>query len=276
MSEETNGDGGGPGAKIRENVERRREANKEWLSDLRQAAEDNAPTPGQEPPDHREPTPTPEGNPLIPAEEHRLRESDGAVRGPTIELRPDPVPALLNDGLTAGGQVSVGPMTDVPRLPFSDDRKVRYVELLARYGLKSKVAKAIGTTIQTVNYHEKHDPDFAEATSWAMDVFRDSIEEVIQDRAIHGWKEPVFSQRLGCQIGEIHRFDNKLLELLAKRHIPAYRDKQQVDHTVTGGVLIGVDQAPSPEDWEQKHKRLAEESREQPEVVDAEVIEGNH
>jgi hypothetical protein len=43
-----------------------------------------------------------------------------------------------------------------------------------------------------------------------------------------------------------------MLELLIKRHDPAFREKVDVDATVSGGVLI-VSKPPSEEDWLKEH-----------------------
>ena len=70
----------------------------------------------------------------------------------------------------------------------------------------------------------------------AKEFYREKISHVIHDRAIDGWEEPVYFQ--GVVIGHIQKFSDRLLELQAKRHCPEYRDKSQVDHNVTGGVLV--------------------------------------
>lgn len=177
-----------------------------------------------------------ETNPLIPNEPHRLRESDGHIVPPpqlylTKEQKRD-----LESGQFRG--------------KFGDTEKAQFIELLSRYGVKTKCAKAVGVCPYTINIHAKKDPDFADACELALEVFRDSIEETIIDRAIHGWEEPVVSA--GKVVTKVRKFDNRLLELLAKRHITAYRDKQQLDVNVSGGVLVAPAPPQSQEDWQQQ------------------------
>jgi predicted HTH domain antitoxin len=190
--------------------------------------------------------------PLIPDEPVRLRETDGHVHPPKIELRPDPAALGLTDEeakhLVDGGKNN-------PHVRFTDELKSRFVELLASYGVKHKCAKAVGVCAYTVTLHEKKDQEFAEAVELAMEVFRDSIEETIIDRAIHGWREPMVSA--GHIVGYVTKFDNRLLELLAKRHIHAYRDKQQLDVNVSGGVLVAPAPAQSVEEWRAQNTRPA-------------------
>jgi len=177
-------------------------------------------------------------NPLFPDEKVRLRDKYGEVKIPIeIELRTK---------------------NNIKRkwVKFTDEMKMQYIHLLAKYGNKSKAAMALGISPSTTRKAKRDDEEFSEAVDVAMEIYRDTLEETITDRAVHGWDEPVFSQRLGTQIGTIKRFDNRLLELLAKRHIPAFREKQQLDVQIGGGVLLIPQKTDTPEKWEQKHKDL--------------------
>lgn len=184
---------------------------------------------------------------LIPLEDdHRLRERDGKVHPPRIQLRPEEA-EILEDGTRQKAHTL-----------YNDELKQRFIELLSMYGVKHKCAKAVGICPYTHNLHYKKDPEYAEACDLAMEVFRDSIEETIIDRAIHGWMEPLVSG--GAIVGYVKKFDNRLLELLAKRHIAAYRDKQHLDVSVSGGVMFAPAPVKSEEDWEQQ-TRLEEDQR---------------
>ncbi len=241
----------------------------------------NSPPPEEHEPDTTNGSPTPTTqeraasiewtNPLIPTEPHRLREPSGQITPPPIELRPlseDEKQALLEAPTEQGAPKRKQKM----HIDFTDELKVKFINLYAQYGVKFKCAKACGITPYAVTRHEKTDPDFKEAVEWARLVFCDSIEETIIDRAIHGWDEPVYSQRLGTQIGSIRRFDNKLLELLAKRHIAAFRDKQQVDVNVTGGVLVAPSSPAEPQEWANKFKKPVATDRVEPTDPDPETI----
>ena len=192
-------------------------------------------------------------NPLIPDEPLRLRETDGSIHPPKIALRPSEERGLLEaEATTQAGDVRQRPHPT--NVKFTDDLKKRYVLLLSQYGIKYKCAKGVGVSPVTTRLHEREDEEFAEACEFALDIFRASLEETVIDRAVHGWDEPVFSQKLGTQIGVIKKFDNRLLELLVKRHIPAFREKQQVDINITGGVLVAPSGPQKAEDWEKKHR----------------------
>lgn len=197
----------------------------------------------------------PRVNSLVPDEPHRLRTRDGRAHIPSdiIHFREQ---AQLEEGLKLDDAVTTElrprKQHQKAKLRFTDDRKVQFLALLAEYGIKSKVCRAMNISTFVIYEHAKKDPEFAEAMERAMEYFTGQVEEAIFDRAVHGWEEPVFSQKLGRQIGTIRKFDNRLLELLAKRLMPAYREKQQVEHNVSGGVLLVPDR-PREQDWSEKH-----------------------
>lgn len=104
-----------------------------------------------------------------------------------------------------------------------------------------------------------------ELVEMAHEFYREKISHVIHDRAVDGWEEPVYYQ--GECIGHVQKYSDRLLELQAKRHCPEYRDKSQVDHNVTGGVLL-IPTAPvtDPEAYmEELRKRKAIPSKVVPE-----------
>lgn len=192
-------------------------------------------------------------NPLIPEEPLRLRETDGTIHPPELVLRPMEEAALL-EAETVNQDGNLRQRPHHTNTIFTDELKQRYIVLLSQYGIKYKCAKGVGVSPVTVRLHVRKDEEFSEACDIAMEIWRDSLEETVVDRAVHGWDEPVFSQKLGTQIGTIKKFDNRLLELLVKRHIPAFREKQQVDVNITGGVLVAPAASPSGQDWEKKHR----------------------
>jgi hypothetical protein len=57
----------------------------------------------------------------------------------------------------------------------------------------------------------------------------DQIRDEMQRRAIHGVDEPVFHQ--GEIVGHITRYSDRLLGLMAKAHLPEYRDQARLEVT---------------------------------------------
>jgi hypothetical protein len=133
---------------------------------------------------------------------------------------------------------------------FDADRKARFLLCLRLTGQLQMSAQESGISSRTVRDHLKDDPDFKDAYDEAYGDFKESIETEIMRRAIMGWEEPVYQQ--GLLAGSVRKYDSRLLELLAKRHIPAYKEK----HSPTDGLPIGILVVPTRQealDWEKEH-----------------------
>lgn len=76
------------------------------------------------------------------------------------------------------------------------------------------------------------DAAFRAAWDEAYETGNDAIEAEVHRRAVTGWDEPVFQQ--GKQVGTIKKHSDRMLELLAKKRIPAFRDHQKVELELVG------------------------------------------
>ena len=131
---------------------------------------------------------------------------------------------------------------------FEADRKARFLATLSLCGAVNQSSQAAGISPHTVRTHLKADPEFKLAYDEAMQDFKEGIEREVMRRAIMGWEEDVF--QLGEFVGTVRKFSDRMLELLAKRHIPEYKEKFQIDHNVSGGVLV----TPGRQlDWEERY-----------------------
>jgi hypothetical protein len=88
-----------------------------------------------------------------------------------------------------------------------------------------QAAAMAGVALSTV-YLWRSNPEFAEAFELAKELFKAKIEQEVFDRAIHGYEEPIYY--LGAEVGRRKVVSDTLLQFLAKRHIPEYRDKQTI------------------------------------------------
>ena len=139
---------------------------------------------------------------------------------------------------------------------FDADRKGRFLQLYRLTGQLQRAAQEAGISSTTVREHQKHDVDFRTACDEAYGDFKEAIESEIMRRAIFGWEEPVYQQ--GVLAGTIRKYSERLLELLAKRHIPEYKEKHEVTHTGTVGILGIPLQIGTKEDWVKRHGQTAE------------------
>lgn len=136
---------------------------------------------------------------------------------------------------------------------FDADRKAWFLRNFKLCGQLQRSAQECGISPTTVRKHIRDDPDFKDAYDEAYGDFKEAIESEIMRRAIMGWEEPVYQQ--GILAGTVRKYDSRLLELLAKRHIPQYKEKHQVDHNIGGGILA-VPIAQTAEEWEKLNKTL--------------------
>ncbi len=80
-----------------------------------------------------------------------------------------------------------------------------------------------------VYYWLEHDEAFTFAYHIADEAANRHIEAEIRRRAIDGWEEPVYQQ--GNLVGTVRKYSDTLLIFYAKRRMPEYREKHQLDVT---------------------------------------------
>lgn len=87
------------------------------------------------------------------------------------------------------------------------------------------------------------DPEFEEAVQVALECYRDKLRTEIHRRGVEGWVERGIYDKDGGHLGDVVKFSDRLLELHAKRHDPAYREKVEVksDNTNTNRNTHDVD-----------------------------------
>lgn len=141
-------------------------------------------------------------------------------------------------------------MSENAVVKFDADRKARFLFNLKLTGQLQRSAQEAGISPRTVRQHLKDDPDFKDAYDEAYEDFKEGIETEILRRAIMGWEEPVYQQ--GILAGMVRKYDSRLLELLAKRHIPAYKEKNAPTDGMPVGILVVPEQAKAV-DWEKRH-----------------------
>ena len=131
---------------------------------------------------------------------------------------------------------------------FDDGARHRFLEELAYSGRIYLAAEAANVCGRTVYRLRQADEDFAELCQQALDRYRDKVAAEVRRRGIEGWLEPVYQQ--GQFVGYKMVYSDRMLELEAKRVDPSYRDRQQVDMNVTGGVMVVPGLDPN---WEQNN-----------------------
>lgn len=82
--------------------------------------------------------------------------------------------------------------------------------------------------------YDRRQKDAAFRVAWdtAYEAGNDAIEAEVHRRAVTGWDEPVFQQ--AKQVGVVRKYSDRMLELLAKKRIPAFRDNQKIEVEIVG------------------------------------------
>lgn len=129
----------------------------------------------------------------------------------------------------------------------------KFLSELERTGVILKSAAIAGLTQGTLTYRRRASLGFEDRIQEALARHRESIEVEVHRRGILGWEEPVYQG--GALVGHVTRYSDRLLELYAKRHIPEYRERMQVDASLVGGVLVVGAPPATSEEWERRHAK---------------------
>lgn len=139
-----------------------------------------------------------------------------------------------------------------PNSKRTTDTEGTFLTRYAETGTIGTAATAAGITRQTVRNWRKADPVFDELCKDAYDVYKEALHAEIHRRAVEGTLRPVFYQ--GEECGSIREYSDRMLELLAKRHMPEFRDRYQVDLTTAPGVLAVPGMGTTSREWEEQHR----------------------
>jgi hypothetical protein len=150
-----------------------------------------------------------------------------------------------------------------PPVPFTEERKLRYLYELRRTGKKWLSAEVCGVRIGTVNDHRKKDPEFNEACEEALQLWVDEqVVGALIQRGVHGVEEPIFGGKFKDElVGHKRVYSDAALLQLAKANRPAEfregaKDTGAYDLS-NGGVLI-IPAAPATiDDWQEQFGAMA-------------------
>lgn len=143
--------------------------------------------------------------------------------------------------------------------PVNVEVRERFLLKLAQTGSIMRAASGTGASYNGILIHRRKDEDFERQVKLAMLMWNDHLEEKLYERAVDGLKEPIMDKN-GKQCKDDKgnllfriKVSDRLFEMLIKRHIPEYREKMQVDHVVSGGVLVLGAPVESNAEWQERH-----------------------
>ena len=126
----------------------------------------------------------------------------------------------------------------------------RFLEVYKECGHKAKAALAANLSYDAIRRAERSDPDFAAEVEQAHELFTARLCEAAYKAAVEGWKVPKYDAK-GQLCGHEWKFSERILELLLKRHDPAFREKADIDVKHSGGVVVVQAPAMVPGSWDE-------------------------
>jgi len=125
--------------------------------------------------------------------------------------------------------------------PPPGDWQTRFLAHLRETGNVRRSCEAAGVARSWVYEVREKDPAFAVEWKLAALDAADLIEEVVLERGVNGWDEPVWHQ--GEQCGEVRRYSNTLAVFLLKHANPEkYGDRTELRHSGPDGGPIQIQQ----------------------------------
>jgi hypothetical protein len=141
------------------------------------------------------------------------------------------------------------------RRKFDNDwAKQVFLETYQKWGRIGEAAAAAGVSTQTVRKACEDDEDFAEAVMMAEEAYREKLIAHHQDLVFNGTEKITYGKD-GQVVAREQIFPIRLIELELKKHDKGYREKQEVDITHKGGVLVAPAEMGTIDDWEKRFQK---------------------
>jgi len=123
---------------------------------------------------------------------------------------------------------------------FTAARIKAFLDVVAETGNLSEASRQVNINPKTYQYHQKKDPDFADALELALVKGGALIEAEMRRRGIEGFDEPVFQK--GGQVGVIRKYSDLVLLKLAQGRFP--EKYGSVNGREGGGnIIVQINQA---------------------------------
>jgi hypothetical protein len=153
-----------------------------------------------------------------------------------------------------------------PRTKFTLEAQALFVEHFSKTGRHEESANYAGVDYDTMLHWRKTNPDFTAAFQAADRRYKEKLRREIERRGVDGWLEPMYQGgervleptlddagnvqydadgRLVRRPASVRKFSDRLLELLAKRQDPEFRERVDVQATrgpdATGSTLATLE-----------------------------------
>jgi len=156
------------------------------------------------------------------------------------------------------------------RKRFDAERKQLFLDEYCKWGRMGESAAAAGVSTQTIRKGMEDDDEFAQGVLVAENAYKDKLIGHHQDLVFNGTLKEHYD-RNGNLVSSETIYPIRLIELELKKHDSGYREKQEISHNHSGGVLIAPAEVASIDDWEKRFSGLViehEEEDDDPKIAD--------
>ena len=140
------------------------------------------------------------------------------------------------------------------RIKFDDKAKGVFLNEYRKWGRMGESAAAAGVSTQCVRFHIDQDEEFAQALMIAENEYQDKLIAHHQDLVFNGTTKETYGKD-GQLVSTEQIYPIRLIELELKKHDKGYRDRQEVELTHKGGVLIAPAEVGTIDDWETRFSK---------------------
>lgn len=144
----------------------------------------------------------------------------------------------------------------------------KYLEALRECGVFHRAALAANLSYSSVLKQRQNDPEFAAEESMAKELWiYEKIDEPFYEIGIKGQHRKIINPKTGTLHDGEKVYSPQIALAYARKFDPNYRDKQEVDHRVSGGVVIVTNPGLTDVDLDKYAREMEAEKR-------GEMIEG--
>jgi hypothetical protein len=128
----------------------------------------------------------------------------------------------------------VGRKTGGTKFGPGSPARIKFLEELKDTGRFYDSCQAAGVAYMTMQkfrdpQYDWFDPQFVEEVAEAIEAYTDKCRAEVHRRGVEGWVERGIFDKDGVELGQVHKYSDRLLELHIKKHDPGYREHVHVD-----------------------------------------------
>lgn len=145
---------------------------------------------------------------------------------------------------------------------FDRETQLIFLTEFAKHGRKVSAARVAGISVGLVEAHLRRDPAFEEAYAFALECYRDKLDDHVQNLIFNGYEREKYD-RDGNLVSVEKTFPEKLIIKEKEKHDEGWRSHRKVDVNVTGGVMVAPASPQTEDEWEEQFGETLDGSAEE-------------